>query len=252
MVIPNGVYPEHYAAYAIPDIFRAAHPETRGRRLVLFLGRLNFKKGSSTIFLVEAFARLARQRDDIRLILAGPDADGYGSLVRSWLQTAVGVADRASFPGMLVGPMKLAALREAELFVLPSYSENFGVAVIEALASARPVVISNRVNLWRDVVAASAGLVVGCDAGEVATAIQTLLDDPPRARTMGERGRRLVAERFSWAVAAARMTQIYRTLLAPTAAPTGTWGGDSRRRHPDADEGILRGLLAERPRAAPE
>ena len=123
---------------------------------------------------------------------------------------------------MLVGPMKLAALREAELFVLPSYSENFGVAVIEALASARPVVISNRVNLWRDVVAASAGLVVGCDAGEVATAIQTLLDDPPRARTMGERGRRLVAERFSWAVAAARMTQIYRTLLAPTAAPTGT------------------------------
>jgi glycosyltransferase involved in cell wall biosynthesis len=103
--------------------FRATHPETQGKHILLFLSRVNFTKGLD--LLARALGQIARKRHDVHLVLAGPDDEGYGVQVRRWLAVE-GVLERCTFPGMLLGLEKLAAFRDADLFVLPSYTENFG------------------------------------------------------------------------------------------------------------------------------
>lgn len=212
VVVSPGVHAERYGeGDPVETAFRDEWPETRGRRIVLFLGRLNQKKGLD--LLATAFGQLARQHADVHLVLAGPDNDGYGRAVERWLK-AEGVLHRTTFTGMLLGPRKVAALRAADVFVLPSYTENFGVAVVEAMASGLPIVISDRVNIWREVADARAGVVVRGDASEVARAVAVLLNDPAERIAMGERARRLAAERFSWPAAGARMVEVYRGIVA--------------------------------------
>ena len=208
VVVPPGLHVERYQrepASGAPTPW----PEAKGRRVVLYLGRLNFKKGLDV--LTQAFGDLARRRPDVHLVLAGPDDEGYGERVRRWLGE-VGALERCTIVGMQVGAAKLAALHGADVFVLPSYSENFGVTVVEAMACGLPVVVSDRVNIWREIAGARAGLVVPPDAGAVSRALATVLDDPDRAG-MAERGRRLVAERFSWAAAGERMLDVYRDIV---------------------------------------
>jgi glycosyltransferase involved in cell wall biosynthesis len=104
-------------------------------------------------------------------------------------------------------------MRQAEVFALPSYTENFGLVVAEAMASGVPVVISDRVNIWREVSEAGAGLVVPCDAKATAQALRRLLDDPALARQMGDNGRRWVAENLSWEAVGAQMIQAYEEIV---------------------------------------
>jgi glycosyltransferase involved in cell wall biosynthesis len=100
------------------------------------------------------------------------------------------------------------------VFVLPSYTENFGIAVVEAMASGLPVVITNKINIWREVAEARAGLVVNCDVHEISSALLTLLVDPMRGKEMGKRGRRLVEKRFTWETVGEQMVQEYREILS--------------------------------------
>lgn len=209
VVVAPGVHVERYAVERSAADPPPPWEERPGRRVILFLGRLNFKKGLD--LLARAFTELARRRPDAHLVLAGPDDDGYGGTVRGWLGEA-GVLDRCTFTGLLLGARKVAALQRADVFVLPSYSENFGVAVVEAMACGRPVVVSDRVNIWREIAQAGAGRVVSCDADAVGRGLAAVLDDP-HAAAMGERGRRLVAERFTWAAAGARMLEAYHGIL---------------------------------------
>ena len=88
---------------------------------------------------------------------------------------------------MLLGPEKLAVLRDASLFVLPSYSENFGLAVIEAMAAGLPVIISDQVNIWREVETGRAGRVIPCDPAALADQILDLLAHPDAAAAMGQK-----------------------------------------------------------------
>ena len=136
------------------EAFHAAFPQTRDRHLVLFLARLNEKKGCD--LLVEAFAQLASADPRAHLVMAGPDPDHLGNGLRALAQ-AHGVADRITWTGMLQGRLKWGALRASDVFVLSSHQENFGVAVVEALSVGLPVLISERVNIWREVVEDGAG-----------------------------------------------------------------------------------------------
>ena len=207
VVVPIGVNLEDYISPSPPGAFRAAHPETQGKKIVLFLSRLNFKKGLD--LLARAFGRIGRQRDDIHLVLAGPDNEGYATQVRTWLQ-AEEVLEQCTFTGMLLGEEKLAAFRDADVFVLPSYTENFGIAVVEAMACRVPVVISDKVNIWQEVAQAEAGCVVNCDPHALGTALLNVLDDPRLGQSMGQHGRRLVEERFTWEKVGTQTVQLYR------------------------------------------
>ncbi len=190
--------------------FRDEFPQLNGRRLVTYFGRLNFKKGLD--ILVAAFSAVAREQKDIHLVLAGPDGDGYAEKIRCWLGDA-GMLQRATFTGIIAGAERVALLQESEMMVLPSYTENFGQAVAEAMAAGVAVIISDRVNIWPEVEKARAGLVVPCDAALTADAMRLLLANPAEAREMGRRGRALAAARFPWSAVGDQMLRVYEKML---------------------------------------
>jgi glycosyltransferase involved in cell wall biosynthesis len=186
--------------------FRNKFPSLLGRRLITYFGRINFKKGLD--ILARAFAKIARDRDDVHLVLAGPDPEGYSRKVRGWLAEG-GALDKATFTGLLSGEDRFTALREAEILALTSYTENFGQVVAEAMASGVPVVISDQVNIWPEVAKSNAGLVVPCDVDAAAKALEKVLNDPAGGRLMGNNGRKWVAENLPWKVVAAQMASAY-------------------------------------------
>ena len=160
-VINYGTAPPPDDAAAQRAAFLERFPQLADVRAVLFLGRLHEKKGCE--LLVEAFAARATSapagQRPWHLVFAGPN-DG-GAYIRS-LQALVderGLTGMVTFTGMLTGEAKWGALRAADVFALPSHQENFGVAVAEALACGVPVLLSDKVNTWREVAAAGAGLV---------------------------------------------------------------------------------------------
>jgi glycosyltransferase involved in cell wall biosynthesis len=140
----------------VREQFLAEYPDLKGARLVLFLGRIHAKKGVD--LLLHAFAVHAAVDPDARLVIAGPDSDGFKRELEVLAQS-LGISRVVTWPGMLTGDMKWGALHAADVFILPSHQENFGIAVAEALACSVPVLISNRVNTWREIDAGGAGYV---------------------------------------------------------------------------------------------
>jgi glycosyltransferase involved in cell wall biosynthesis len=136
--------------------FRRAIPALADKPFLLFLGRIHPKKGCD--ILVEAFAQIASAHPEIHLVIAGPDPNGLRATIEP-VARAAAIEARIHWPGMLSGDVKWGALRACRALVLPSHQENFGVVVAEALAAGRPVLISDQVNICREVEAAGAGMV---------------------------------------------------------------------------------------------
>jgi glycosyltransferase involved in cell wall biosynthesis len=143
---------------AAGKVFLEAHPSLSGKRIALFISRIHPKKGCD--LLLKAFAATLATDPDWRLVMAGPDQVGWqAELVE--LSRTLGIEDRVVWTGMLLGMMKWGAFSTAEIFVLPSHQENFGIAVVEALACGLPVLISKQINIWQEIIACGAGL---CEA----------------------------------------------------------------------------------------
>jgi glycosyltransferase involved in cell wall biosynthesis len=136
--------------------FLSTYPALSSRRVLLFLGRLHPKKGCD--LLLHAFARVAQAEPQLHLVMAGT-GDGQTVEQLRALALELGIAERMTWTGLLQGELKWGALCASDAFVLPSHQENFGVAVVEALASGTPVLISDKVNIWREVDADGAGFV---------------------------------------------------------------------------------------------
>jgi len=143
-------------AAAQSERFHAQFPGLRGKRLLLFMGRLHVKKGCDLV--IEAFARVAGADPRLHLVMAGPDQTGWQPALEQRAR-ALGLAKRLTWTGMLSGDLKWGALRAAEVFILPSHQENFGLAVVEALTCGVPVLLSDKVNIWREIAADEAGFV---------------------------------------------------------------------------------------------
>lgn len=138
------------------ESFLASFPVLAGRRFFLFLSRIHPKKGCD--LAIAAFARIAPSQPELDLLIAGPDEGGLRPSLEAQAG-ALGLSGRVHWSGMLEGDQKWGAIYAAEAFVLPSHQENFGVAVVEALAAQLPVLISKQVNIWTDVLADQAGIV---------------------------------------------------------------------------------------------
>lgn len=212
-VVPLGLPRTAYEALPPPGAFRRRLPELAGKRLVLFLGRLHDKKQPD--LLLRAFDKLARDFPDAALVLAGPGDARYVGRLRSEARR-LGLEKRVVFPGLLQGRAVQEALVDADLFVLPSLQENFGLAVAEAMAAGCPVVVTPEVALAPEIEKWEAGLVVEADAGAVADGVQRLLRDGDLRQAMGRNGRQLVLERFTWERVAAEMLGVYEDLLQGT------------------------------------
>jgi glycosyltransferase involved in cell wall biosynthesis len=137
-------------------LFYRRYPELQGKRIVLFLGRLHPKKGCD--LLISAFATLCTRDPALRLVMAGPDSGGYQAVLMRQAELR-GIADRICWTGMIKDELKWSAYQSAEVFVLPSHQENFGISVAEALACRVPALISDKVNIWREIDAEQCGLV---------------------------------------------------------------------------------------------
>ncbi|RFO95804.1 transferase [Rhodoferax lacus] len=175
--------------------FMAAYPALQGKRVLLFLSRIQVKKGCD--LLIEAFAKVADQDPTLHLLMAGPDQTGWVAELKALAQ-ARGIADRISWPGMLQGDMKWGAFYSAEAFVLPSHQENFGIAVAEAMGCGLPVLISDKVNIWREIQADGAG-IVNTDTvdGTVQTLTQWLGMSAEAKQAMGVQAKQSFEARFT-------------------------------------------------------
>ncbi len=207
-VAPVGVEDECFAPVpqSTRQNFLARFPQLSGKQVILFFGRLSFKKGLD--LLAKAFIELAPSAPRAHLLVAGPDTENLGPKLRQWLSDGQ-VSEKTTFTGSLQGSERFAALQLAHVFVLPSYSENFGQSVAEAMASSVPVVISNRVNIWPEVQRFGAGLVVPCEPLETAQALRTILLHPDRAAEMGRRGNAWASQNLTWPVVGAQVEALY-------------------------------------------
>lgn len=162
VVVNYGTSAPVFDAATASQEFLNTFPQLRGKRLLLFLGRLQEKKGCD--LLIQAFAAIRKsERVDraLHLVMAGPAPDEtYLAHLQRLAESALGSAQEETpitFTGMLTGDLKWGAFASAEAFILPSHQENFGIAVVEALACGIPVLISNKVNIWREIVDDRAG-----------------------------------------------------------------------------------------------
>lgn len=194
VVVPYGagdVPPDHAAQDAA---FAAAAPRLGARPYLLFLSRIHPKKGLD--LAIAAFARHAAARPDLQFVIAGPDQSGLRPALEAQV-AAAGLAARVHWTGMLKGDAKWGALRNAEALFLPSHQENFGIVVAEALACGVPVLISDKINIWREIVADGAGLVgPDTEAGASAVLQQFLALTPEGKSDMKARARGCYTLRF--------------------------------------------------------
>jgi glycosyltransferase involved in cell wall biosynthesis len=174
------------------EAFLARYPQLRDTRILLFLGRLHPKKGCD--ILIDSLPRNLDRENVISLVLAGPDQVGWEKALRA---RAADIAPRVVFTGMLQGEMKQGALASADAFILPSHQENFGMSVVEALAAGLPVLISGRVNIWREIDEDRAGYVESDDLAGTTRLIERWLATAPTEReTMRANARKCFAYRF--------------------------------------------------------
>ena len=143
-------------AKVLKTLFHESYPALREKRVLLFLSRIHEKKGCD--LLIKAFAKVANQDANLHLLMAGPSHPDLLKKLK-FLAERLGVAERITWPGMLQGDIKWGAFYASEAFVLSSHQENFGIAVAEALGCGLPVLISDKVNIWREIATDGAGIV---------------------------------------------------------------------------------------------
>jgi glycosyltransferase involved in cell wall biosynthesis len=180
---------------ALKTIFLAAYPELKDKRVLLFLSRIHEKKGCD--LLIAAFAKVATLDESLHLVMAGPC---HNTLIDNLKVQAnqLGISNRITWPGMLQDDMKWGAFYASEAFVLPSHQENFGIAVAEALGCSLPVLISDKVNIWREIQHDGAGIVNSDTLAGTEKTLQTWLEmDDNSRRKMALQAKATFEKRFT-------------------------------------------------------
>lgn len=210
-VIPNGIDTAAWGDGADTALFLGTFPSMRDRRLALFLSRIHPKKG--LLDLMEAWRDVARAQPDWHLVIAGEHGNAHGDELRRWVAGQERLADRITFVGAMDTPMARSALAAAELFVLPSHSENFGQVVLEALATGVPV-ITTKGCPWSGLETHGCGWWIETGAESLGRCLADVLPvAPARLRTMGAAGRRWAMDAFALEKIADRHRELYLRLI---------------------------------------
>ena len=225
-IVPNGI--DWGAFQDLPDgrEFRDAHLGGHEGPVVMNLGRIEERKRLDV--LISAFARVRMRVDDVKLAIVGPDDVGTGADLVA-LADELGVREHVVFTGVLRGRDKLAALAGADIWCLPSHFENFGLAVVEAMAAGVATVISPEVQISEEARAAGAALVPEITTDRLAdTLASILLDDELRAQLV--RGGREFARGYDWSVVAPQIAEMYATAVRRHGQAARARGGRHARR----------------------
>lgn len=182
------------------EVFLDRFPHLRGKRCLLFLGRVHVKKGPD--ILLDALAQTLREvppeeTKDVHLVMAGPNDHPYGAKIAEQAKQ-LGLSDRVTWTGMVTGDVKWGAFYASDAFILPSHQENFGISVAEALATGVPVLVSNQVNIWREIQQDNAGFVDTDDLAGTKRLIKSWLTTDRGAWTLMQgNARSCFARRFN-------------------------------------------------------
>lgn len=190
---------------SMKDAFLKICPQVKDKSFLLFLSRIHEKKGVD--LLIQAYLNLQQEGIDLpHLVIAGPGLDNpYGQQ----MQKLAAQSPNIHFPGMLSGDAKWGAFYGCEAFVLPSHQENFGIAVVEALACGKSVLISNQVNIWREIEAAQAGLVAeDTEAGTLLILKNWLQLPAAEQQKMGVNARSAYEKHYAVEMAAKQMKKM--------------------------------------------
>ena len=208
-VVPYGLDLAQWEKLPLRGTLRRQLDISETDRVLLMLGRLHRVKNPE--LAVDMLGLL--QRADIHLVFVGPDEEGYGSILEP-RAAALGCADRIHFTGLLTGEAILNAMADADLLVMPSVMESFGMAAIEAMVSGLPVLLSEYVPVGRWVEEAGAGRQVACTPEAFAVACQEMLDDDHTLKEMGRRARILATQRFDGSMVAKQMLAQYQAIVS--------------------------------------
>jgi glycosyltransferase involved in cell wall biosynthesis len=183
---------------------------------ILFMSRIEPKKGLN--LLIPALEKIITQGIKFNFILAGSnpqDAD-YESKIKELIADSP-LAKQTKITGFVTGETKAYLLQNADLFVLPSYYENFGIAVAEAMAAGTPVVVSNQVHIWEDIQQAEAGWVSTLEVDAIASLIKIALLDADERKRRGLNAFRYAKKHYSWEIIAQQTIQAYQQILSSLA-----------------------------------
>ncbi len=195
VVVPYGTTGPDFGVQESREAFEQEFPELCGKRFLLYLSRIDPKKGCD--LLIRSFAKFAGHDPDLMLVMAGPDLGHWMPKLKA-LAKEVGIAHRIAWPGMLKDAIKWGAFYHSEVYVLPSHQENFGIAVAEAMACGKPVLTTNQVNIWPDIVETGSGIVEPDTQEGIDTLLQRWFATPTEEReAMGQRAMQLFGERFN-------------------------------------------------------
>ena len=180
--------------------------------LVLFMSRIDPKKGLN--LLIPALERLLAEGLNFHFVLAGtnPQDPNYEQQIQAQIKASA-LASRTTITGFVTGELKAALLQDADLFVLPSYYENFGIVVAEAMVAGTPVVISDQVHICEEVKGAEAGWVSACDVDTLTECLREAIEDAGERQRRGVNGQNYALKYYSWDAIAQQMIQVYRQIL---------------------------------------
>jgi glycosyltransferase involved in cell wall biosynthesis len=186
--------------------FYTKYPELSSKRIILFLSRLHAKKGCD--LLLNAFAKIFKTDPSLHLVIAGPDQTGWQTHLQKMADN-LEISPQITWTGMLQDELKWGAFQAAEVFILPSHQENFGIVIAEALSCSLPVLISNKVNIWREIEADGAGLVANDDLeGTINLLKRWFALSSESQQTMRQSAQKCFSGRFEITKAAHRLIEI--------------------------------------------
>jgi glycosyltransferase involved in cell wall biosynthesis len=211
-VVPNSIDSSQFVrSEHLAWRFRESVSASDAQKLMLYLGRLHAKKGID-LFLNSAAAVL-RETPDWLFLIVGPSENGYRDKLMSQVQR-LGLSSKVRFVDLVAGTDRLGALSAADLFILTSHTENFGMSVVEAMAASVPVLISDRVGICKEIRSDGAGYITGQDHASIRSALITLISDAGLRSFYAANGRKCVLQRFDTAAVAQQMRASYRELLS--------------------------------------
>lgn len=208
IVEPLGVDLKEFADLPARGTFRARFPQLGDKPVVMFLSRVDPKKGLD--LLIPAFAKCGHP--EAMLAIVGPITRGYESTLERLIQEN-NLADRCVLCGMQHGRERIEALHDADVFILPSYQENFAIVAVEAMAAACPVIVSDQVNIHDVILRHELGAVVDTTVDSVRQELDRWLSDLPRATRVGQSNRLFAQKNFDWSTIAANWHTHYKALV---------------------------------------
>jgi len=209
-IVPNSIDVNKYSKIPQRGDFLKEYPLLENKRLIVFYGRITAKKGMD--ILIKSFYKLSNEFPDLHLIIAGSDEENYSLKVKKWILN-YRLSEKVTFTGLLTGVNKYSVLVDSEIFVLPSYSENFGMSVIEAMLCGIPVVISNGVGIYNEVYSNNAGIVTDISIDSVYAGIKELLQNEIVRKEYIDKGKVFVREYYNQETIAKQLVKQYKKIL---------------------------------------